>query len=161
MYDPSGKIVLQSPDGSNRFEQLHLFEAKFSGTDMEGASFDSRNLVRADFTNTDLYWAKFYDVNCPAGSSFRGTSLRGCFFYNCNFADADFTDADVSRDNLNGTASFEGINFYRATFLGANLSSAEFAGVNFAGATYDSCTLFPENFSPDAAGMIRVERTDE
>ena len=80
------------------------------------------------------------------GANLSGLSLR----------DTDFTDASLGGANLSG-ADLSGSILWDANLCGAVLSGAQLERTFLAGARYNQGTVFPEGFSPNDAGMQRVD----
>lgn len=92
-------------------------------------------------------------------------------FVGASFREADFTNAIVQSCDFSGGVYFEirgaqltDVNVSGASFRDARLLGTDLGNVNInlsqadlTGALYNSGTLFPGGFDPDAAGMINVD----
>jgi uncharacterized protein YjbI with pentapeptide repeats len=74
----------------------------------------------------------------------------------CEVSEGNFDNATFDGANL-ATCEFVRSSFRNASFLRADLSNAYFEDSSLAGAKYDCATKLPEDFDPEAAGMINVE----
>jgi uncharacterized protein YjbI with pentapeptide repeats len=106
-------------------------------------------------------------VRLPRGKSFRSASLYGTMMAGADLRGCDFEGADLRGANLDSAmlagANLRGANLSRddlggSTYLlGADLTNAILEGTNLEGARFNSHTVFPTGFDPEAAGMLIVE----
>jgi uncharacterized protein YjbI with pentapeptide repeats len=106
-------------------------------------------------------------VRLPRGKSFRSASLYGTMMAGADLRGCDFEGADLRGANLDGAmlvgANLRGANLSRdnlggSTYLlGADLTNAILEGTNLEGARFNSHTVFPTRFDPEAAGMLIVD----
>jgi uncharacterized protein YjbI with pentapeptide repeats len=106
-------------------------------------------------------------VRLPRGKSFRSASLYGTMMAGADLRGCDFEGADLRGANLDGAllaeANLRHANLGRdhlggSTYLlGADLTNAILDGTNLDGARFNSHTVFPAGFDPEAAGMMIVE----
>jgi len=117
--------------------------------DLEGGKLDGlcasciSTLRGRSFARSSLYWALLQDSDL-SGCNFEDANLRGANLKGAILIGANFRRADLSLDSLGGPTRLQG----------ANLAGAIINQCNLAGAEYDSETIFPIGFSPEAAGMI-------
>ncbi len=119
--------------------------------DLAEADLIGANLSRADLSRAKLREAKL-----------READLSGAWLWEANLSGADLSwanlegaypeKADLSRANLSRA------NLSRAKLEGANLTGANLEGANLEKATYNSETKWPDDFDPDAAGAINVNK---
>lgn len=91
----------------------NLFQAEFSGQEMDG-----RNLARSRLRQSDLSLAVMNRAN------FAGADLRDVNAYGGVFSSASFSGANLTNANFVG-AYLQGANFRGAVLAGANFSGAE------------------------------------
>jgi uncharacterized protein YjbI with pentapeptide repeats len=138
--------------GSHYF--FNIPGANLSGANLTNASLWGANLSEANLTNSTLNNASLL------GSHLNEANLTNATLNNANLWGANLVDA-----NLNG-ANFSGANLSEANFSRANLSNAklqESEELDYAylkDAIYNDATQFPQDFSPEAAGMIKVTLQD-
>jgi uncharacterized protein YjbI with pentapeptide repeats len=138
--------VLVDTDAIIEGTETDLRGAHFAGQVIEGEDLSDTDLSGVDFSGADLYWTYMFRAKCQ-GCNFRKARLAGVNLEAVDLRDADFTEAYISYDNVGGATSLEG----------ADLTGAKLAGADLRGATYNAHTRLPDGFSPESAGMIRVE----
>jgi uncharacterized protein YjbI with pentapeptide repeats len=113
--------------------------------DFEGLCAPGVSTLRGrSFAGSDLYWAMLEGSDL-SGCNFAGTDLRGANLKGALLVGANLGGANLGTDNLGAATRLQG----------ADLSDAILDLCILAGAEYDSRTRFPEDFSPEAAGMVR------
>jgi uncharacterized protein YjbI with pentapeptide repeats len=128
------------------WDQINLDDADLSKRNLEGAYMANSCMRRANLQGTDLYWATLTGSDL-SHADLRHACLRGAKLNGVSFRRADLSGAELNRNNL-GTA---------AVISGSDLTGAKTAEANFEGAHWDDTTVFPEGFSPEAHGMVRIE----
>ncbi|TWT90530.1 Secreted effector protein PipB [Pseudobythopirellula maris] len=131
--DRSGKIIFTTDDGF--FDDADLRNADLNCANLVGISLMCADLRDADLSGADMYWVSLFEANLER-ADLRGASLRGGNIIDANFAYTKLQGADFGRDNLNGMT--------------------DVTGTDFNCAEYDSSTIFPDGFDPQARGMIRT-----
>lgn len=132
-----------------------------TGNFIEIESNTLRNFI---FDNYDFHRVILEELNL-SNSSFVHANLRGAFltkanFSSCNFSNSslivsDLRQAQLVHANLNG-ANINGANFEMAELQGADMRCSNIETAKFNGAKYDNKTKWPENFSPEKFGCLKV-----
>lgn len=86
-----------------------------------------------------------------------GADLRGAILIRANLNRANLEGANLSGANLEG-ADLTRANLSKVNLTEANLSKTNLTNATLIGTTYDSQTIFPHDFNPDAVGMILVHQ---
>jgi uncharacterized protein YjbI with pentapeptide repeats len=139
-----GTVVLDT-DMTSELEGADLRHADFRTKTLENLDLSDTNLEEADFSGADLYWLRLFRSNCEA-CKFNDAKLSGAVLDEANLKGADFENAYVSFDQI-GVAS---------SMLGADLRGARLNNAILLGCEYDLRTLFPSDFDPVRAGMVRI-----
>jgi uncharacterized protein YjbI with pentapeptide repeats len=135
------------------FHNAILGGAILARCDLRGARFNEANLRHADLTGANCGLD-----NLGGSTDFNNADLSGTDLRQANLGGADFTGALLIGADLSG-ARFNCVLPGRVTrFQRANLTDARLGRTQFAGALYDSNTIFPHGFKPDAAGMAHSVR---
>lgn len=121
-----------------------LKKANFSGANLKGADLDKANFEGASLMSANLEGANLWGANL-GGTNLMHTNFEGANLEEANLKDARFVFTTLWRANLGG-ADLEG------THLGGSRSRNAF---------YDSRTVFPIGFNPEAAGFIAVAHPDD
>lgn len=147
--------------------------AHFEGASCPQMAVSNSGLQDVNFTNTNLYGAKFYhcDWRDSRGLSFEGADLRKAEFTDCSFNYCDlrkvfdrdrnvkltrctFTDSDLQGSNLSYAdltscefvgANLSGTNLTKANLCGVPLSHAKFADAELAQVALDRADLRDAN----------------
>lgn len=110
--------------------------ADFSDSEINGANFDGRNLIRAMLMNVKSVKAIFKDSDLTEGvlsngkfmdGNFEGAILIDATLIGSNFQRANFTNAHLSRANCSD-ANFTEANFERADLAGTCFKRATLSG---------------------------------
>ena len=139
-----GTVVLDT-DMVGELMGADLRQADFRGKTLEGIDLSDANLEEADFSGADLYWLRLFRSNCEA-SKFNDAKLSAAVLDGANLKGADFENAYVSFDQIGVPSSM----------LGADLRGARLHNAILLGCEYDLYTLFPSDFDPVRAGMVRI-----
>jgi uncharacterized protein YjbI with pentapeptide repeats len=143
IYDKTGKLIASSsPPDKRVFDNMVIRDACLSNHELEGISFDGSDLQGSDFNGSDLYGANLSDSKCDF-CSFVNADLRNSFMFRTSFRNADMRSARFSLDEMGGGLILNSVDF----------SDANLEGADFTGAIYDSETIFPKGFNPQARGM--------
>ena len=125
-----------------------------------GANADLRraHLVRARLAGSDLSEAVLSHA-VLRGSDLRGANLQDAMLFGTNLDQCDLRDAYLGGATIRN-ASMRGASLQNAQLrgipeLGYNPTRIENVDLN--GAKYDSRTIWPEGFDPEAAGAVLVE----
>lgn len=127
------------------------------------------NLSQADLSNATLWGSNLSNANLSE-AKLNNTYLGGAYLIDANLSEANLTAADLGEANLSG-ADLSGANLSRTNLLGANLSRANLSNANLQEAdyldyaylkdtVYNNATQFPQDFSPEVAGMVKAELQD-
>lgn len=152
------------------FLNRNLTNKDFAGEGLEGAKFLRVKLQTANFEGADLSDATFRQCLLK-GAKFRGanfgpnTTFMESTLHEADFAGVDLKGADFRRVNLRGAnlANSKGWgDLTDSTLAEADLRGADFStakgdlnSVQWSGAIYDSKTIFPQGFDPEAAGLVK------
>ena len=101
------------------------------------ANLAARSLKGKDLAGAYLTWAYLGDADL-SNANLVGAYLTGATLTCTNLKNANLSDADFSGANL----------------WGADLAGADLSGTNFGGSFGDANTRWPEDFDPEAAGVI-------
>jgi len=157
----------------------NLSEANLSGANLSEANLAMANLNRANLRETNLTMAHLIRTHL-LGADLRGanlskTYLSGVEFFGASLREANLTGAFLARADLQGT-NLSGANLSETHLSGSNLSETNLSGADLQGADlqganlrkanlrkirlhnaiYDSQTVWPNNFDPQAAGAVLV-----
>ena len=148
---------LRDPNTGERANLMNadLTRAHLPSADLQGANLMNSDLTEAHFTraklmNANLMNAIFTRAHLPSAD------LSGARLMNANFTRAHLPDAHLPNANFTN-ANFTDAHLPNANFTGADLTNANFTDAHLSGATYDSKTIFPHGFDPDARGMFLVK----
>ena len=120
---------------------------EFEGAPLESFVIPGVRLMRGkSFRSASLYGTMMAGADLR-GCDFEGADLRGANLDSAMLAGANLRGANLSRDDLGGSTYL----------LGADLTNAILEGTNLEGARFNSHTVFPTGFDPEAAGMLIVE----
>lgn len=131
--------------------------------------FSGANLSQADLSSASLWGSNLSNANLSE-AKLNNTYLGGAYLIDANLSEANLTAADLGEANLSG-ADLSGANLSRTNLLGANLSRANLSNANLQeadyldyaylrDAVYNNATQFPQDFSPEVAGMVEAELQD-
>ena len=147
-----------------------LREANLAGADLSRADLREANLNGANLTLAHLREANLREAHLNGAHLSRAdlreadlnraylnrAHLNGAHLREANLAGADLSRADLREANLNGAnltlAHLREANLNGADLREANLNGADLREANLRRAIYDSSTVWPEGFDPDAAG---------
>jgi len=144
---PKRRVTIEDDFG----EHLAALYLPCDTTDLEDGQLEGlcapciSTLRGRSFARSSLYSAMLQESDL-SGCNFQDADLRGANLMGAIMVGANFCRANLSVDNLGGSTKLQG----------ADLTSAILNQCNLAGATYDSNTLFPQGFNPEAAGMLNV-----
>ena len=137
-----------SYDEDDFAEQRVQFEfSKLRYLDLNNVKFNNCSLKRADLKASHFENSEFKNTNLTRAYA------RECKFNNCNFHNAKMKQINLSETRL------KNCDFRNADLRGGILTFTTMENCNFNGALYDQLTIFPENFKPDANGMIFKKTT--
>ncbi|WP_052055956.1 pentapeptide repeat-containing protein [Myxosarcina sp. GI1] len=153
-----------------------LSHADLSGSEISSANLsctfiENTNLSNAYLICTDLSGACLNNSNlkdaCLIGAILNGTELKNADLENANLRNSYISHADLEGASLVcakfGSTSLKKINLADSNLSGVNLRSFDLNNLYLKRAKYTKDhsklpdTMFPENFNPKAAGMIKVE----
>jgi len=135
-------------EGSNlsgtNLHRTSLHAAHLEGSNLQAAELCQAELPRAYLQNSNLqgslcWWANLCDANLQ-GAKLEGAKLWSTYLQDANLQDADLQDCGLQDANLQG-----------ANLEGANVQNTH----------YNSGTIWPTDFDPQAAGAILIEIEDE
>jgi uncharacterized protein YjbI with pentapeptide repeats len=133
-------------------EQAAAVYVSVRTVEFEGAALESfvipgvRTLRGKSFKNASLCWATMAGADL-SGCNFEGADLRGANLDGASLVAANLRGANLGRDNLGGSTHL----------LGTDLTDASLEGAILSGARFNSHTVFPAGFDPNAAGMLMVD----
>ena len=167
-------------------KQLELAEMVLSYTDMsysdltlinlQGAELSSTNLVQANMEASHLEWADLSHSQMQGANLFKanliGSILTEAILQDANLAEATLNGAVLQNANLQGAnlekADLNWVDFSQADLRNANLRQARLGwanlteslldGADLTGARFNAHTVWPDGFSPEAAGCLNVGR---
>ena len=143
IYDQRGKLIATSdPPDTRIFDGMVIRNAFLAGRELELIHFDGSDLWGSDFIGADLYGATLTESNFDH-CAFADADLRSAFMYKVSFRHADMRRALFSLDQMGGPLVLRAVDF----------SDANLEGADFTGALYDSDTVFPVGFNPEARGL--------
>lgn len=169
----------QSNLAHKNLERADLHEANLEEANLVHASLKDSNLEGTIFKKADLQQASLKRANLKnanlEGAILRAADLENSYLEGARLWQADLANANLKRAKLPGALLF-GANLYGATldFANfdnarldqANLENASLKGaifrntnlqhVKLRGARYNSQTLWPAGFNPDATGAKRT-----
>jgi uncharacterized protein YjbI with pentapeptide repeats len=136
-------------------EGLRLVEKQ-----MDGANFERANLRRAELRGVVLQHSRLADADLRDARITIGPGQWHTSLYQASLRGADlrgaYVRADLRRADLIG-ADLRGAQLGRAMFKHEREAGEEAA---LRGARYDSETVWPNDFEPDAWGAVRVHESD-
>jgi len=171
---------------SANLTKANLIDASLEGANLSNANLKKADLIKANLssanlTNADLRFTNLRDANLRY-ANLRDAYLIGANLEGANLSYADLTHVDLTSANLSNAnlsyANLEGVNFNNAnlegaTFIGADLEGANFNGaklhktnfnysyfintISAKGSKYNQSTIFPEDFIPEAVGMVFIQ----
>jgi uncharacterized protein YjbI with pentapeptide repeats len=124
------------------------FRVRLGGTNLRSSAVDGANFV-GQGVGPDLTGATGSGAGFSGGLA--GTNLSGA-----KLPMAHFIDADLANANFSGTV-LTGASFDQVSVVGANFANADLNGTKWMSVTYDCATKFPDQFDPNAAGLVRYE----
>ncbi|GJM42733.1 MAG: hypothetical protein DHS20C20_30150 [Ardenticatenaceae bacterium] len=130
----------------SNLEGTHLEWADLSNSQLQGANLARANLIGSILTNAIL-----------KDADLAGATLNGAILQNANLVRANLSKADMNWVNLS-QADLTEANLQRARLGWAKLTDAILTGADLTGVRYNEHTVWPEGFSPEAAGCINVGR---
>jgi uncharacterized protein YjbI with pentapeptide repeats len=139
------------------------FDGPIRGCSFRQATFAGLNLLSWQTTDLTADAAIFHRADM-LGVSLHGGRFRGTVFVEAGLDHADLSDADLTSADLHGATLYQtnlkgallaGANLRQADLRGAQLETAALAGADLTAAEYDRTTIFPPDFHPDRAGMLR------
>lgn len=130
------------------FDSTNLSYADLEEASLEGSNMGNANLFRANLRNANLYsaflnYANFQEANLESAD------LRGTNLIEANLRGANLTNANLGPDNMSVTTQLHN----------ADLTGAKVDGTSFKEAEYNSSTILPEGFDPEAHGMKFINTT--
>lgn len=128
-------------------EASQLIWADLSHSQMQGANLAQANLIGSIMTESNLEDANLENATLN-GAILNNANLRGANLSRADLNWVDFSRADLREANLQG-----------ARLGWAKLSEARLEGAILRGARYNVHTVWPKDFSPEAAGCINVGRS--
>lgn len=142
------KIVLRDAYGQKIYT-AYVSDPAFGlrGAVLEGFHAPFAKLQGIDFSGCIMYWASLEGADLSF-CLFHGAEMRGATLDKAILRYADLTKANLGADAFGKSASL----------VGADLSYAKTDNANFIGVTYNDDTIFPDGFSADMAGLIKIER---
>lgn len=116
----------------------------------------SDHLAFSDFSNMDLSYINLSE-QALYGCDFSNTKFHGADLRNANLSDSVLKNANLDYAYISG-AIFTGADLSNAHLQGADMNAyvlgADFEDANLSGATYNSDTVFPDDFEPNEHNMI-------
>ncbi|MBW4533106.1 MAG: pentapeptide repeat-containing protein [Pleurocapsa minor HA4230-MV1] len=179
IIDPKEREILEILIGSDltqvKFSSpaylggFNLSDAVLENLDLISCQIYNCNLTRASLRNSKLYKANIRK-NDLTDSNFTKADLTQARFdesqlVNTNFEQAILEGADFSQVKLLKNVSFRQANLSKSNLRGydarepkvyLDLSSSDLKEANLKGALYDSHTIFPKGFDPQAAGAYFI-----
>jgi len=129
--------------------QADLREANLAGAILEEAQLGAAQLVKAQLREAQLFTAQLQAADLTAADLQKaflgGADLTAATLAGANLQDAFFGNAKLRRANLAGAA-----------LQGAFFGDAALTDAQFTGATYAATTVWPNDFCPEQAGLIKV-----
>lgn len=156
----------------NKDSDVHKYEVPWAdGYDSDGWPICRGHAIRpqANLMNVKLVNTILTDANLWA-ANMTNTNLWSAVLTNANLTSANLTNANLKNANLVNakmggvylrdanlrSAKLQGANLESANLAGVDLRSANLEGANLTGAMYNSETVWPKGFDPEAYGAIRV-----
>lgn len=128
-----------------KLNEANLEEADLSGAEMQWSNLKRADLKRANLTKTNLSRAEMSQANL-FNAKLNEASLDEASLEDAYLKEAELSEAFLNMANLNG-----------AHLMGANLNLVDLSETYLRGSQYNTDTIWPEGFDPDAAGAIRIE----
>lgn len=132
-----------------QLSRADLREATFVGTILEGAQLNGANLGKAQLRGTQLFAANLQ------GADLAAADLQKAFLGGADLTAATLTGADL-RDAFLGKANLCRANLMGTALQGAFFGDACLAEAQLTDATYAETTVWPSDFCPEAAGLIKM-----
>lgn len=126
-------FVLHVDDPSNGFRELTLETFFVPCAKLPAMDFSGCAMYKPLLSHADLSFSNF------SGADLSGADLQNAILRHVNFSNAKFT-----QDAFGNSGSV----------AGADLTSAILDGTVLDGVEYDNDTIFPEDFDPEARGMV-------
>lgn len=131
---------------------VQLNHLKLANTDFSDADFQKSSLFDAELSDSKFDRANLQDV-----------VIAAAIFHKCTFLETDLRGVNASEANFQGSdlrgADLSGANMQSADFRGVDLRETKMSGTKFTNAKYDSSTMFPPGFNPEAAGFRYISDT--
>jgi uncharacterized protein YjbI with pentapeptide repeats len=140
-------------------ENLDLISCQINNCNLTGASLKKSKLYKANLQNNDLTNTNFTEADLTKARFYESQLV------NTNFEQANLEGADFSQVKLLKNVSFQQANLSKSNLRGydarkpeiyLDLSSSDLKDANLKGALYDSHTIFPKGFDPQAAGAYFI-----
>lgn len=129
---------------------VNLSKADLSFADLYKANLSEADLQEANFTVAKL------DEATLSSANLHRANLSYASLFRCNLAQADLSFANLQFADLN-TANLRGARLQSANLSDADLSGADLRDADLTGAEYNDTTIWPTDFVPEDAGMVRTE----
>lgn len=126
--------------------ESHLEWADLSKSELQGANLFQANLIGSILTEANLQ-----------GANLAETILNGAILQNANLQGANLTRSDLNWVDFS-QADLRQANLQQARLGWAKLTGAQLEGADLAGARYNEHTIWPDGFSPEAAGCLNEGR---
>lgn len=127
-------------------EASHLEWADLSQSQMQGANLFRANMIGSILTESVLQDADLSEATLN-GAILKSANLQGAILAKADLNWVDFSQADLRKANLQ-----------QARLGWATFTDAKLDGADLTGARYNEHTVWPDGFSPEAAGCINVGR---
>ena len=135
-----------------RLDRVNFQDTNLSGASLVKANLRSRHLIKTNFKNANLQKANLHGAK-PIQANFEDANLQNANLENVNFKGANLKNANLVGADLRGADLRVG-NWQQANFNGATYRLAD--ALEKSGEKYPD-TIFPKEFDPVKAGMVRVE----
>ena len=174
MADFEGGAPLELADVVLSFTDMSYSD--LTQVNLQGAELHAAYLVQANMEASHLEWADLSQSQMQEANLFRanliGSILIETVLRNANLAEATLNGAVLQKANLQGAqltradlnwadltqANLRNADLQQARLGWAKLSGATLDGANLSGARYNEHTVWPDGFSPEAAGCVNVGR---
>lgn len=125
----------------------------YASQTIDGINFSEKNLIRANFTNTEIGNTNFQGANLTQGNftnaeletvDMKNTNLTQCNLTNAELKNVDLRNANLTQCNLTNV-ELENVDLRNAVLVQANLLNVEFKNTKLGGAMWVDGTVCPEN----------------
>ena len=141
------------------FTGADLSQSSLSGTTLESANLTAATLREANLSESNLRGADLCRSNLE-GAVLERANARQANFSECILSATDWRGANLSEAKF-ANAALEGAWMQQANLRGADFRGAKLDNVLLQGACFSHTTQFDRDFSPEAAGMIRLDDPEE